>query len=145
MDWNPEWSRRGRGFATYAALRQLGRQGVANLIERTCDHAHALVTRIGSLEGAEVVWEPQINQGLVRFRNPNKDPREGASATDNDTFTDRIIAEILASGEAFFTGTTWHGRRAMRVSVCNWQTSAEDVDRVVACVDRILHATRERK
>jgi len=145
MDWNPEWSRRGRGFATYAALRQLGRQGVANLIERTCDHAHALVTRIGSLEGAEVVWEPQINQGLVRFRNPHKDPREGASATDNDTFTDRIIAEILASGEAFFTGTTWHGRRAMRVSVCNWQTSAEDVDRVVACVDRILHATRERK
>ncbi len=141
MDWNPEWSRRGRGFATYAALRQLGRQGVAGLIERTCDHAHALVTKIGSLEGAEVVWEPQINQGLVRFLNTRAD----ASATDNDAFTDRIIAEILASGEAFFTGTTWRGRRAMRVSVCNWQTSAEDVDRVVACVDRILHATREKK
>lgn len=134
MDWNPEWSRRGRGFATYAALRQLGRQGVAELIDRTCDHAHALVTRIGSLEGAKIVWEPQINQGLVRFL----EPREGASAPDNDAFTDRI----LASGEAFFTGTTWRGRRAMRVSVCNWQTSAEDVDRVVACVDRILHATR---
>ena len=141
MDWNPEWSRRGRGFATYAALRQLGRQGVAGLIERTCDHAHALVTKIGSLEGAEVVWEPQINQGLVRFLNTRAD----ASATDNDAFTDRIIAEILASGEAFFTGTTWHGRRAMRISVCNWQTSAEDVDRVVACVDRLLHAAREKK
>jgi len=141
MDWNPEWSRRGRGFATYAALRQLGRQGVAGLIERTCDHAHALVTKIGSLEGAEVVWEPQINQGLVRFLNTRTD----ASAADNDAFTDRIIAEILASGEAFFTGTTWRGRRAMRVSVCNWQTSAEDVDRVVACVDRLLHATREKK
>ena len=141
MDWNPEWSRRGRGFATYAALRQLGRQGVADLIERTCHHAHALVTRIGSLEGAEVVREPQINQGLVRFLNPRGD----ASAADNDASTDRIIAEILASGEAFFTGTTWHGRRAMRVSVCNWQTSPEDVDRVVACVDRILHAAREKK
>jgi glutamate/tyrosine decarboxylase-like PLP-dependent enzyme len=147
MDWNPEWSRRGRGFATYAALQQLGRQGVANLIERTCDHAHALVTRIGALEGAEVVWEPQINQGLVRFLDPRKaplkDPRK--DAVDNDAFTDRIIAEILASGEAFFTGTTWHGHRAMRVSVCNWQTSPEDVDRVVACVDRILHAAREKK
>jgi glutamate/tyrosine decarboxylase-like PLP-dependent enzyme len=149
MDWNPEWSRRGRGFATYAALRQLGRQGVAGLIERTCDHARALVTKIGSLGGAEVVWEPQINQGLVRFltprEDPRKDPRADASAADNDAFTDRIMAEILASGEAFFTGTTWHGRRAMRVSVCNWQTSTQDVDRVVACVDRILHATREKK
>jgi glutamate/tyrosine decarboxylase-like PLP-dependent enzyme len=149
MNWNPEWSRRARGFATYAALRQLGRQGVADLIERTCDHAHALVTRIGSLEGAEVLCEPQINQGLVRFhdlrKDSRKDPRADASAADNDAFTDRIIAEILASGEAFFTGTTWRGHRAMRVSVCNWQTSPEDVDRVVACVDRILHATREKK
>jgi glutamate/tyrosine decarboxylase-like PLP-dependent enzyme len=139
MDWNPEWSRRGRGFATYAALRQLGRQGVADLIERTCDHAHALVTRIGSLEGAEVVWEAQINQGLVRFID-----HRGTSAADSDAFTDRVMAEILASGEAFFTGTTWRGRRAMRVSVCNWQTTANDVDRVVACVAKILHASKER-
>ena len=140
MDWNPEWSRRGRGFATYAALRNLGRDGVADLIERTCDHAHALVTRIGSLDGAEVVWEPQINQGMVRFL----DPRQDASAADNDAFTDRMMAEILASGQAFFTGTTWRGRRAMRVSVCNWQTSADHVERVVACVARILKAAREK-
>jgi glutamate/tyrosine decarboxylase-like PLP-dependent enzyme len=144
MDWNPEWSRRARGFTTYAALRQLGRQGVADLIERNCDQAHALVTRIGALEGAEVVWEPQINQGLVRFLAPKKDPRKSASPAEDDAFTDRIIAEILTSGEAFFTGTTWHGRRAMRVSVCNWQTSTQDVDRVVACVDKILHTTREK-
>lgn len=138
MDWNPEWSRRARGFATYAALRQLGRDGIANLIERTCDHAHALVTGIGSLEGAEIVWEPQINQGMLRFL----DPRQGASAAEHDAFTDRMMAEILASGEAFFTGTTWRGRRAMRVSVCNWQTSANDVDRVIACVARILTVSR---
>jgi glutamate/tyrosine decarboxylase-like PLP-dependent enzyme len=139
LDWNPEWSRRGRGFATYAAIRELGRRGVAELIDRSCDCAHALVTRIGALDGAEVAWEPQINQGLVRFL----DPREGASAEESDAFTDRVMAEILASGEAFFTGTTWHGRRAMRVSVCNWQTSAEDVDRVVAGVERVLRAARE--
>jgi glutamate/tyrosine decarboxylase-like PLP-dependent enzyme len=140
LDWNPEWSRRGRGFATYAALRQLGRSGIAELIERTCDCAHAIVTRLGSLEGAAVVWEPQINQGLVRFT----DPHPGATDQDNDAFTDRIMADILASGEAFFTGTTWRGHRAMRVSVCNWQTSTQDVDRVVACVARILQAAREK-
>ncbi len=138
MDWNPEWSRRGRGFATYAALRQLGRDGVADLIERTCGHAHALVTGIGSLEGAEVVWEPRINQGMVRFL----DPRQDASAAEHDAFTDRMMAEILASGEAFFTGTTWRGRRAMRVSVCNWQTSASDVDRVIVSVAKTLQAAR---
>jgi glutamate/tyrosine decarboxylase-like PLP-dependent enzyme len=140
IDWNPEWSRRGRGFATYAAIRQLGRRGVAELIERSCDCAHALVMGIGALDGVEVVWEPQINQGMVRF----VDPREGASVTDSDTFTDRIMEEILASGEAFFTGTTWRGRRAMRVSVCNWQTSRTDVDRVIGSVARILRGARER-
>jgi glutamate/tyrosine decarboxylase-like PLP-dependent enzyme len=138
IDWNPEWSRRGRGFATYAAIRQLGRRGVAEMIERSCDCAHELVVRIGSLEGAEIVWEPQINQGMVRFT----DPRAGASVTDSDAFTDRMMEEILASGEAFFTGTTWHGRRAMRVSVSNWQTSPADVDRVVASVARILREVR---
>ena len=108
------------------------------MIERSCDCAHELVVRIGSLEGAEIVWEPQINQGMVRFT----DPREGASVTDSDAFTDRMMEKILASGEAFFTGTTWHGRRAMRVSVSNWQTSPADVDRVVASVARILRETR---
>jgi glutamate/tyrosine decarboxylase-like PLP-dependent enzyme len=134
IDWNPEWSRRGRGFATYAALRELGRDGIAEMIERTCAHAHALVTRIGSLPNAEVVWEPRINQGLVRFR----DPSQGADERAHDYFTDRMMEKILASGEAFFTGTTWRGRRAMRVSVCNWQTSSEDVERVTLCVSRLL-------
>jgi glutamate/tyrosine decarboxylase-like PLP-dependent enzyme len=140
IDWNPEWSRRARGFATYAAIRQLGRQGVTELINRSCDSAHALVTRIGSLEGAEVVWEPQINQGMVRFL----DPRKNASPTDHDAFTDRIMEDILASGEAFFTGTTWRGSRAMRVSVCNWQTSSIDVDRVIAAVAKVLQAARNK-
>jgi glutamate/tyrosine decarboxylase-like PLP-dependent enzyme len=138
LDWNPEFSRRGRGFATYAALRELGRAGVAELVDRTCDIAHALVTRIGQLEGAEVLWTPQINQGLVRF----VDPRDGASTAACDAYTELVMAEILASGEAFFTGTTWRGQRAMRVSVCNWQTSAKDVDRVVARIEAILRALK---
>ncbi len=56
MDWNPEWSRRARGIAVYAALRELGREGVAQLVERCCDHACAIVRGIGALPGAEIVW-----------------------------------------------------------------------------------------
>jgi glutamate/tyrosine decarboxylase-like PLP-dependent enzyme len=134
IDWNPEYSRRGRGFATYAALRQLGKSGVADLIDRTCAHAHALVTGIGSLPGAEIVWEPRINQGLIRFLDPSADADQQA----HDRFTDCMIQRILASGEAFFTATTWRGRRAMRVSVVNWQTSKEDVERVCRSVSRLL-------
>ncbi|HEX5548556.1 MAG TPA: aminotransferase class V-fold PLP-dependent enzyme [Ktedonobacterales bacterium] len=133
-DWNPEWSRRGRGVATYAALRQLGRDGVADLVDRCCRHARTLVTRIGRLPGAEVVWEPQINQGLVRFL----DGRPDATETQHDQRTDAVIAGIAATGEAFFSGTTWRGRRCMRVSVCNWQTSEHDVARAVAAVANVL-------
>jgi glutamate/tyrosine decarboxylase-like PLP-dependent enzyme len=134
LDWNPEHSRRARGFATYAALRQLGTTGIADLIERTCTHAHTLVTRIGALPHAEILWTPQINQGLLRFL----DPRKQATEQDHDAFTDRVIAEILADGEAFFTGTTWRNRRAMRVSVSNWQTSPADVERVCQSVSKVL-------
>ena len=137
MDWNPEWSRRSRCFASYAAIRQLGRQGIADLVDRCSQHAHSIVTKIGALEGAEMFWEPTINQGLVRFldRSPN------ATEEDHDRRTDTVIAEILKTGEAFFGGTTWRGRRAMRVSVCNWRTSNEDVERVVKAVEKVLSLT----
>ena len=136
IDWNLEWSRRARGVATYAAIRQLGRQGIADLVERTCRHAEVLVTRIGALPGAEVAWRPTINQGLVRFlsREPN------ATSADHDARTDEVIARILKTGGAFFGGVTWRGTRCMRVSVCNWQTSNEDVDRAVAAVELALNS-----
>ena len=134
IDWTPDWSRRARGFPTYAALRQLGRNGVAEMIERCCEHAHSLVRGIGELQGAEVLWEPAINQGLVRF----PDQRSGATEEDHDAHTDKIIAAIVADGEAFFGGTTWRGRRAMRVSVCNWQTSDDDVQRAIASIREVL-------
>jgi glutamate/tyrosine decarboxylase-like PLP-dependent enzyme len=134
IDWTPEWSRRGRGFATYAALRQLGRTGVAELVERCCRHARRMVNGMGALAGVEVLWEPTINQGLVRFRDP-----EGV---DDDGWTERVIERIVGSGEAFFGATTWRGRRAMRVSVCNWRTTDNDVERAIGAVSRVL-GTRE--
>ena len=134
MDWNPEWSRRGRGVATYAALRELGREGIADLVDRSCRHAHTLVMRVGALKGAELVWEPKINQGLVRFL----DPRPNPTNANHDRRTDAVIAGILKTGETFFGGTTWRGKRCMRVSVCNWQTSEADVERTIAVVRGVL-------
>lgn len=128
-DWNPEWSRRGRGFSAYAALRQLGRDGLAELVERCCACAAQLVEGIGVLEGAEVLARPVINQGLVRFL---------ASDGDHDRRTDAVIARIQADGEAWFGGVTWRGQRAMRISVCNWRTDAGDIERSVAAVKKAL-------
>ena len=134
LDWTPDHSRRARGFATYAALRELGRAGLCDLVARCCRHAHEIVTRIGALHDAAAVCIPQINQGLVRFH----DSRPGATEEDHNRRTDEVMAAINATGEAFFTGTTWKGRRCMRVSVSSWRTTEDDVDRAVAAVDRVL-------
>jgi glutamate/tyrosine decarboxylase-like PLP-dependent enzyme len=130
-DWNPEWSRRGRGFPVYAALRALGRAGIAEMVERCCAHAERLVTGIGRLPGAEVVAAPTINQGLVRFL-----ARDG----NHDRFTDEVIRRIQAAGVAWFGGATWLGMRVMRVSVCNWRTTEDDIERTIASVREALAA-----
>jgi glutamate/tyrosine decarboxylase-like PLP-dependent enzyme len=134
IDWNPDFSRRGRGFAVYAALRELGREGLADLVDRTCRHAEAIARGIGDLAGAELVGAWGLNQGLVRFLSP----AAGASEADHDRRTDEVIAAINATGEAFFGGVTWHGRRCMRVSVCNWRTSDADVARTIAAARGVL-------
>ncbi len=138
MDWNPEWSRRARGFAVYAALRELGRDGLRELVDRTCEQARNLVDGMGALEGAEVLWRPRLNQGLIRFL----DPRPGAKPCDHDARTDAVIEAINATGEAFVGGTTWRGMRAMRISVVNWQTSDRDVERSIAAAASALGSCR---
>jgi glutamate/tyrosine decarboxylase-like PLP-dependent enzyme len=125
IDWNPEWSRRGRAVPVYAVIRALGRDGVRAMIERCCDHADRLVRELGALPGAQVLAATEINQGLVRFV---------ADDGDHDRRTDDVIARVQAGGEAWFGGTTWNGMRAMRVSVINWRTTDRDVDRAVAAV-----------
>lgn len=130
-DWNPEWSRRARGFVAYAALRSLGRSGVAEMVERCCGLATRLVDGLAALPGVEVLARPRINQGLVRFLDENG---------QHDRRTDRIIEAIQDSGTAWFGGTTWRGNRAMRISVCNWRTTENDVEQTVAAVRKILEA-----
>ena len=128
-DWNPEWSRRGRGFTAYAAIHALGRSGIAEIVDRCCACADRLVAGIGGLAGAEIVARPVINQGLVRFL-----ARDG----DHDRRTDEMIKRIQAKGVAWFGGATWRGMRVMRISVCNWATTDRDVDASIASVREAL-------
>lgn len=132
IDYNPEWSRRGRGFAVYAAIRSLGRCGITQIIDDCCDHARHLTAGIGALPGAEILHEPQINQGLIRFTDPGG---------DHDSRTDRVIARIQHDGHAWFGGTTFNGARAMRISVVNHRTTDHDIERAIAAVRDALART----
>jgi aromatic-L-amino-acid decarboxylase len=137
LDWNPEFSRRARGFASYAALRELGRNGIRELVERNCDCARQIVEGLSKLENVEVLSQPVINQGLVAFLDSSGKP--------SDEWNDRMIAEIAKEGTSFFSGTTWNGRRAMRISVSNWQTDADDVKRTLDGVRRAVERARSRR
>jgi glutamate/tyrosine decarboxylase-like PLP-dependent enzyme len=117
MDWTPESSRRARGFAVYAAIRSLGREGIAELVERCCAHAQRFADGLREL-GAEILNDVELNQVLFRF------------ADDDQTRT--LLARVQQSGEAWMSGTTWDGRAAIRISVSSWQTTEEDVDRTLA-------------
>jgi glutamate/tyrosine decarboxylase-like PLP-dependent enzyme len=132
IDWNPEWSRRARGVPVYAALSELGRDGLEDLVDRSCTFAAQIVEGLSHCRGARVLAFPKLNQGLVRFEQP------GASQEENDAYTDDVVRRINETGEAFFSPTTWRGQRAMRVSVVNWRTTEKDVARAVAAVKSIL-------
>ena len=134
IDWNPEGSRRGRGFAVYAAVRELGLAGFEALVDRCCADCHAIVTGIGGLPGAVICWVPQLKQGLERFL----DRRPEATWAVHDRRTDTVIAEITLTGEAFSTGTTCPGHLAMRVSVVKWRTTDMEVARADAAARGVL-------
>ena len=119
-DYVLESSRRARGFATWAAIRQLGRRGVADLVEGCCALARRFAERLSAIEGAGVVNDVVLNQVLVSF--------------GTDERTDRVVEAVQQSGECWMGATTWHGRRLMRISVSSWRTTEEDVDRSVAAI-----------
>jgi glutamate/tyrosine decarboxylase-like PLP-dependent enzyme len=130
MDWTPEFSRRARGFAVYAALRSLGRSGVAELVERCCRHARAFGDHLTRLPGCEILNEIVLNQVLLRF-------------ADDET-TNAVLAAVQNSGEAWMSGTTWDGRAAIRISVSNWRTNDDDVARALAAFETAVAAGARR-
>jgi aromatic-L-amino-acid decarboxylase len=121
MDFTPEWSRRARALPALAAMMELGRDGLAAMIDRCCDHAAAIYDGIAALPGATGIARPTMNQGLIRF-----------DAADGSNISDAVIAAINAGGEAYVSGGLWNGERVMRLSVCGWNTGADDVARTVA-------------
>jgi glutamate/tyrosine decarboxylase-like PLP-dependent enzyme len=114
VDWVPEFSRRARGFAVYAALRSLGRSGLVELVERTCACARRFADGIVELPDVELLNEVVLNQVLFRF--------------DSDERTEEVLRTVQDAGDVWMSGTIWEGRRAIRVSVSNWQTEDEEID-----------------
>ena len=125
-DFVPESSRRARGFATWAALRELGRSGVADLVDRCCELARQFAEQLASATGVDVVNDVVLNQVLVRFGS--------GSDAERDAATERVIRTVQRSGECWMGATTWHGMRLMRISVSSWATTGADVDRSVAAI-----------
>ncbi|MDP9482016.1 MAG: pyridoxal-dependent decarboxylase [Chloroflexota bacterium] len=129
FDYVPELSRRARGFAVYAALRSLGRAGIAEMVGRTCTVARRMADRLAAVPGGEVLNEVVLNQLLVRF-------------DDDDELTRDVARRVQDEGTAWLGGTTFHGRAAIRISVSNWATTEADGDRSVDAIVRSLEAAR---
>jgi glutamate/tyrosine decarboxylase-like PLP-dependent enzyme len=126
-DYVPESSRRARGFTTWAALRELGRRGLSEVVDRCCTLARRFGEQLGAIEGVEIGNDIVLNQVLVSF--------------GSDERTDRVIDAVQRDGTCWMGGTTWRGRRFMRISVSNWSTTEADVDRSVAAIRRVLAET----
>ncbi|HKH19263.1 MAG TPA: aminotransferase class V-fold PLP-dependent enzyme [Solirubrobacteraceae bacterium] len=128
-DWAPEASRRARAFPLYAAIRQLGRRGLAELVERDCALTARIAERLAGEPGVAILNEVVLNQALVRFGG-------------DDAATEAVIARVQREGTCWLGGTVWHGMAAMRISVSGWQTSEGDADR---SANAIAAAWRERR
>jgi len=114
----PEFSRRARGFAVWAALRSLGRRGVAEMIEGFCARAQQFAAGLQQLEGVRVVNDVVFTQVCVSF--------------GGDEVTRDVAQRLLREGTAWMTPSTWHGKAVLRISVSNWRTSEDDVERSLA-------------
>jgi glutamate/tyrosine decarboxylase-like PLP-dependent enzyme len=119
VDWTPEFSRRARGFTVYAAIRELGADGIAALVDRCCAHARRFAELLAA-GGLEVLNDVVLNQVLVRV------PAE-------------VVAGVQADGTCWLSGTQWDGDHAMRISVSNWRTTDDDVERAAAAILRAAH------
>jgi glutamate/tyrosine decarboxylase-like PLP-dependent enzyme len=125
--YSPEASRRGRAIEVWAALRSLGRSGLAELVERNCGLAQRFAEGLRKC-GYRVLNEVILNQVLVSFGSPET--------------TRRVIAEVQTEGTCWCGSTEWQEQTAMRISVCSWATTEEDVDASLEAVARIAKGVR---
>jgi glutamate/tyrosine decarboxylase-like PLP-dependent enzyme len=126
FDKTPEISRRARGVPVWALLRALGRSGVAAMVDRLVGHAQAFARGIEQIPGATVLNDVVFTQVCVAF--------------EDDARTDDVVRRVLADGEAWMSGSRWHGRSVLRIAVSNWSTTEQDVERSLAAVRRAAEA-----
>ncbi|MFE3865324.1 pyridoxal-dependent decarboxylase, partial [Streptomyces goshikiensis] len=130
-DWVPEFSRRARAIPVWAALRTLGRRGLADLVDHYCAMARLFATLLAAVPGIEVLNTVILAQVLVRF-------------DDSDEVTRQTVVSIQASGTCWLATTTWHRQTAMRVSVASWATTESDVRRSVDAIQRAWREVRQQ-
>jgi len=125
----PDESRRARGVPLYAALRVLGREGVGEIVDRCCHLATRMAAGLASHPYVQILNDVVLNQVLVQFRPPDRLDAEAAAA-----LTQQVITRVQDDGTCWVGGTKWQGQVAMRISISNWSTTAEDIDRSAAAI-----------
>jgi len=125
-DHTPELSRRARGVEVWAAIRSLGRAGIADLIERNCRQARRFADRL-SAAGYSILNDVTLNQVLVTFGDAER--------------TKRVIEGVQRDGTCWVGATVWQGHTAMRISVSSWKTTDDDVDRSVAAMVNVAEGS----
>jgi glutamate/tyrosine decarboxylase-like PLP-dependent enzyme len=120
----PDFSRRARGVPVWAALRSLGRRGVAGMVDRMVEIAQEFADRLGRLPGVEILNDVVFTQVCVSF--------------GSDERTRAVTAELLADGTTWMSGSRWAGREVLRISVSNWSTDADDITASVDAIERVM-------
>jgi glutamate/tyrosine decarboxylase-like PLP-dependent enzyme len=128
FEYVPEMSRRARGFPLYAAIRSLGRNGIAEMVERGCDLAARMARRLANHADVRIVNEVVLNQVLV--------------AVGDQSMTKDVIARIQADGTLWLGGSTFHGTPVLRISVTGWNTRQDDIDRSAEAILRAIDEAR---
>jgi glutamate/tyrosine decarboxylase-like PLP-dependent enzyme len=121
----PELSRRARGFAAWAMIRALGRQGISRLVAHHCRIARRMAQKLREEAGISVLNEVELNQVVLRF---------GSNDRSDDLLTSRVIDRVQREGTCFAGGAQWKGLRIMRLSVTSWATTEQDADRSAAAI-----------
>ncbi len=124
----PEFSRRARGFTVWAALRSLGRRGVAEMVEGFCARARQFADGLQAMDGVQVVNEVVFTQVCATF--------------GSDEVTREVARRLLREGTAWMTPSTWRDQAVLRISVSNWRTTEADVERTLEAVRRVLAEVR---
>jgi len=119
FDFTPECSRRMRGLEVWAALKSLGRNGLAEMVERNCRQASHLAEGLAAA-GFEILNDVVLNQVMVSFGPPET--------------TERVITSVQEDGTCWCGGTVWQGRTAMRISLSSWATTEDDIERSLAAI-----------